>query len=107
MGKKKKTKEKPLEKMTSKELREVAMEMEEITGIHGMNKAELVHAIKKAKGIEDTTVKQSGTSIREVKQKIRTLKTKREKALEADDKKMSKIYRNRIAKLKKKTRKVA
>jgi len=37
MGEKQKeTKEKPLGKMTATELREVAMEMEEITGTHGM-----------------------------------------------------------------------
>ena len=47
--------EKPLDKMTAKELREVAAGMSEITGAHGMKKDELLAAIKKAKGIEETT----------------------------------------------------
>ena len=56
MGKKKKEiKEKPLEKMTAKELREVGKQLPEITGVYGMNKAELINAIKKAKGIKNDT----------------------------------------------------
>ena len=49
--KKKEIKEKPLEKMTVKELREIAKEIPEITGVSGMNKAELFSAIQTAKGI--------------------------------------------------------
>jgi len=46
MGKKKKeTKEKPLDKMTAKELREVGKQIPEITGVYGMNKPELISAI--------------------------------------------------------------
>ena len=47
----KETKEKPLDKMTVKELREIAKDIPEITGVHGMNKSELLDAVKKAKGI--------------------------------------------------------
>ena len=50
---------KPLDKMTVKELREVALELPQITGVHGMNKAELLAAVKEAKGIEDTPVNKS------------------------------------------------
>jgi len=49
--------EKPLDKMTAKELREVAKEIPEITGVHGLNKAELLAAVKQAKGIKDDSVK--------------------------------------------------
>jgi hypothetical protein len=39
-------KEKPLEKMTAKELRKVALEIPELTGVHAMKKEELLAAIK-------------------------------------------------------------
>lgn len=105
--KKKEIKEKPLEKMTAKELREVGKQLPEITGVYGMNKAELVSAIKKARGIEEDTAKKSDASVREIKKKIKSLKEEREIALANDDKKMADIYRRRIKKLKKKTRRAA
>ena len=48
-GKKKEAKEKPLEKMTAKELRDLAKEIPGITGAHGMNKPELLTEIKKTR----------------------------------------------------------
>ena len=103
-SKKKEAKEKPLEKMTAKELREVGKQIPEITGVYGMNKAELISAIKKARGIiEDITAKPDA-SVREIKKKIRLFKANRENALDNNDKKMADIYRRRIIKLKKKTR---
>lgn len=108
MGTKEKgTKEKPLDKMTVKELKEMAKEIPEITGAHGMNKAELLSAIKKAKGIEDETVKKADSSVREIKKKIKELKAGCETALNTKDKKTASIYRRRISRLKKKTRKAA
>ncbi|MDY6790253.1 MAG: Rho termination factor N-terminal domain-containing protein [Thermodesulfobacteriota bacterium] len=103
----KETKEKPLDKMTVKELREIAKEMPEITGVHGMNKAELLAAVKKAKGIIETPKKKKDRSIKELKNKIRAFKAERKAALEAKDKKMATIYRRRISRLKKKTRRAA
>ena len=41
-SKEKETKEKPLDKMTIKDLKELALTISEITGVHGMNKAELI-----------------------------------------------------------------
>lgn len=110
MGKKEKqTKEKPLQKMTANELRDVARELPEITGASGMNKSELIAAIKKAKGIEDEggKKKRADVSVREIKEKIAELKAKREGYLQQDDKKMADILRRRISRLKKKTRRVA
>jgi|SRR6056297_3703762 len=110
MGKKEKqVKEKPLDKMTASELRAVAIEMPEITGASGMNKAELLKAVKEAKGIKDTggKKKQLNVSVRELKEKIREMKKKREQCLEQDDQRMADIYRRRISRLKKKTRKAA
>ena len=106
--KKKEAVEKPLEKMTVKELREIAKEIPEITGVYGMNKAELYDAVRKAKGIEDKPVKtKADKSVRAIKKRIRAMKAERQAALEADDRKKAKIYRRRISRLKKKTRKTA
>ncbi len=106
-GKKKETKEKPLEKMTSKELRDLAMEIPDIIGAHGMNKTELISAIKESRGIEEGGGKKKDSSVREMKKKIRELKNKRDQALESEDGKMADIYRKRIIRLKKKTRRAA
>ena len=105
--KNKEAKEKPLEKMTAKELREIGKQIPEITGVYGMNKAELISAIKRARGIEEETRTTSDASVREIKKKIKALKADREKALNSNDKKMADIYRRRITKLKKKTRRAA
>ncbi len=105
--KKKEKKEKPLEKMTAKELRDIGKQMPDITGVYGMNKAELISAIKQARGIEEDKEKKADSSVREIKQKIRMLKAKRESAINNKDKKMTAIYKRRIAILKKKTRRAA
>jgi protein-arginine kinase activator protein McsA len=105
--KKKETKEKPMEKMTAKELREIGKQLPEITGVYGMNKAELVSAIKKAKGIVEDLPKKGDSSVREIKKKLKALKAKREASIDNNDHKMAKIYRRRITKLKKKTRNAA
>ncbi len=106
-SKKKEAKEKPLEKMTAKELREIAITLSEITGAHGMNKPELINAIKLAKGIEIESRKKTSSEVREIKKKIREFKAKRETLLESNDNKMAAIYKRRIIRLKKKTRKAA
>jgi len=98
---------KPLDKMTVKELREVALDLPEITGVHGMNKAELLAAVKKAKGIEDTPVKKTSASLGTVKTQIKNVKKLREAALKEKNVKMAAIYRRRISRLKKKSRRVA
>jgi hypothetical protein len=100
-------KQKALERMTVKDLREMALEIPEIVGVHGMKKEELIVAIKKAKGIKDEPIKKVDASVGDLKKKIRALKSERQTALQAKDKKMATIYRRRIAKLKKKTRRVA
>ncbi len=106
-GKKKEAKEKPLEKMTIKDLREIAKETSEIIGIHGMNKTELLIEIKAARGIVDAPGKKVDSAVRDVKKKISTLRLEQEKAFKADDKKKAAMYRRRISRLKKKTRRAA
>lgn len=103
----KEAKEKPLEKMTAKELRELAKEIPEISGVHGMNKAELISEIKAAKGIVEEKKARSDASVRDIKKKIKALKTEQQTAVEAKDKKQSTLYRRRISRLKKKTRNAA
>lgn len=98
---------KPLDKMTVKELREVALELPEITGVHGMNKADLLAAVKKAKGIEDTHVKKISANVGSLKSQIKNVKKLHEAALKEKNAKMVTIYRRRISRLKKKTRRVA
>lgn len=109
MGKKKEkqVKEKPLDKMTAKELREMALGLEGIVGVHAMNKAELIAAIKQAKGIVDQTTKQKAVDVRALKAKIRELRRKRDEAKEAGNTKLADAFRRRISNLKKKTRRAA
>ena len=107
--------DKPLDKMTVTELRDVAKEIASITGAHGMKKAELLAAIQEAKGIvveapQKTKAKpkpKTALSVQEMKALIKGLRSEREKALADKDKKMAKIIRRRISRLKRKTRQAA
>ena len=112
------TTEKPLEKMTVKALREIAKDIPEITGVHGMKKEELIDAISEAKGVKKEDVKavksaktKSAPKIDatsgDIKKKIKALKSQRAAALESQDKKMAHVFRRRISRLKKKSRKAA
>ncbi len=116
----KETKEKSLDKMTSTELREIAKEIPDITGASGMNKPDLLSAIKEARGIKEDKVKKedkakkkgdkakkSGVPIQDIKKKIREFKVKQNEAQKAKDSKTAAIFRRRISRLKKKTRQVA
>lgn len=107
---KKAKKEKPLERMTAKELREYALTLGgEIVGVHGMNKEELLAAIKKVKGITDEGKKAAKTiNVREIKEKIKTMRQAKLAALKAgESRKKIDILRKRINRLKKQTRKAA
>ena len=148
--------EKPLEKMTVKALREIAREIPEITGAHGMKKEELLVAINEVRGVNAETaeteqaetaetepvkaepvkaetvkaepvkaepvkaepvkvdksikgkaVKKTGSTTGEIKKQIKGLKAQRQAALEARDQKMATVYKRRISRLKKKSRKAA
>ncbi len=102
----KQVKEKPLEKMTAKELREMALGIDGILGVHSMNKPELIAAIKDAKGIVDEGGRKvDPAAVRETKKKITALKTKRDDMrTEGADKKQLAVMRRRLSRLKKKTR---
>ena len=109
MGKKEKAdkKEKPLEKMTAKELREVALTIPEISGVHRMNKEEVLAAIRKARGLAEKPAKKGDRSMRGLKEKIKELRAKKMEAGEKKDPKTTDRLRRRIGRLKKKTRRAA
>jgi len=109
MGEKKKKveKEKPLDKLTAKELREIAKDVPDVTGVHGMNKPELIAIIKKARGIADAGGAKDHGLVRALKTKIRSLKVQQASALQAEDSKMAAICRKRVIRLKKRTRRLA
>ena len=98
--------EKKLEKLTIKELREIALQIPEITGVHGMNKEELISALKKVYGIKEEPRK-VGESMRELKAKIRKFKALAEEAKKNKDWIKYKRYRKLASKFKKRTRKLA
>jgi nucleotidyltransferase/DNA polymerase involved in DNA repair len=104
----KEKKEKPLDRMTATELRKYALEMGEISGVHGMNKEELLAAIKKVKGIADTGKQVEKVSMRELKEKAREMRAKKLEAIAAGESpKKIDILRRRANRLKKRTRKAA
>jgi hypothetical protein len=111
MGKKEKKdkKEKPLEKMTATELRKFALDLGSITGVHGMNKEELLAAIRQEKGIADEGKKAAKqVNVRELKEKLKSLRTQKAEALEAGaGKAKMDMLRRRISRLKKRTRQAA
>jgi len=73
-------KKKPLEKMTVKDLREMAKDMPGIEGVHGMKKEELIVAIKEVKGIKDEPVKKKDATDGEIKQQIKAIKAQHQEA---------------------------
>jgi hypothetical protein len=103
----KKKDEKPLDKMTVKELKEVAKDIPEIVGVHGMNKPDLLTAIKKSRGIEEAPKKKTDVSLLNLKKQIKSLKIKRGEAIASKDKKMATIFKRQISRLKKRTRRAA
>lgn len=102
-------KEKPLERMTATELRELALQIGGIQGVHAMKKEELLSAIRAAKGLPSIEAKRDKASVStaQLKQKIRELRLKKEEALQQKDRKKVEILRRRINRLKKRSRKAA
>lgn len=110
-------KEKSLEKMTAKELREMALGLAGIHGVHAMKKEELITAIRAAKGIAEPEPKKEKKAfvkkekvvltVAQLKQRVRELRAKREGLLQEKNLKMVEIMRRRISRLKKKTRRAA
>ncbi len=104
----KQVKEKPLEKMTAKELRELALTIEGMLGVHAMNKGELIAGIKEARGIVDEGKQVDTGLIRETKAKLKAVRAQRDQMrAEGADKAKIDIMRKKLSRLKKKTRSLA
>ena len=104
----KEKKEKPLDKMTATELRKYAMDTGEISGVHGMNKEELLAAIKEAKGIKDVGKHTEKVSMRDLKEKAAAMRAKKLEAIGAKEPQAKiDILRKKANRMKKRTRKAA
>jgi cell division protein FtsX len=105
--------DKDVEKMTVKELREVAKDFPGVEGVTAMKKEQLVELVRDHLGIADekpakkAKVKKPGLSIKELKQKIPELRALKQQAREANDRHQVDILRRRINRLKKMTRKAS
>jgi hypothetical protein len=108
-------KEKSLDKMTVKELRDVAKGLG-AEGVSGMKKEELLAFIRQAKAIPKEKpqppkvtkkAKKKELNVKQLKKRIMAIKAKRAEALEKGDRRMATIYKRQINRLKKKTRRAA
>jgi type III secretory pathway component EscV len=110
--------DKPLEKMTVKDLREIGLAIPHDhleVAVRDMNKEQLVAFIKEARGIKDEAPHQkkkakvikAALTKQEIKAKIRRLKADKSSAHEQKDAKKARILRRRISHLKKQSRKIA
>ncbi|MGA7563467.1 MAG: Rho termination factor N-terminal domain-containing protein [Desulfobaccales bacterium] len=104
----KEKKEKPQDKMTATELRKYALEQGEISGVHGMNKEELLNAIKKAQGIKEEKKAVEVLSVRDLKEKGKQLRARKLEAIVAGaSRKQVDILRKKANRLKKRSRQAA
>ncbi len=104
----KEKKEKPLDKMTATELRKYAMDLGEISGVHGMNKEELLSAIKEVKGIKDEGKAAKTVNVRELKEQAQAARAKKLEGIAGGaTRKQVDILRKKANRLKKRTRKAA
>ena len=102
--------EKQLDKMTVLELREIAKEIPDVTGVTAMKKEQLISIIKKHRGIEEEKsggkkVAKVAFTVQELKHKIALLKADKRTIVEKHDRKKATVLRRRINRLKKRIRK--
>jgi hypothetical protein len=112
--KKEPNEDKPLEKMTVKELREIAINLPHVQAVHDMKKDEIIAFIREARGIRDEApVRKKKKVVKlkvtkpELKARIRELQGLKKQALEEKHGKEVRVLRRRISRLKKKSRRVA
>ena len=104
----KEKKEKPLEKMTATELRKYALDLGEISGVHGMNKEELIASVKQVKGIKDEGKAVKAVNVRELKEKAQAMRAKKLETIAAGaSRPQINILRKKANRLKKRTHKAA
>ena len=116
--------EKPLDKMTVAELREIAKEIPDVKGVSSMKKDQLLAVIKETqdiveeapvekKPVEKKTAKKKSSgpikemTVKELKAEIARLRAEKEELRKEGDRKKIDAMRRRINRMKKKTRKAA
>ena len=104
--------EKQLDKMTVKELREIAKQIDGVTGVHAMKKDELLSLVKKDSGVEEEKPKAAATKKKKastkklepakgVKALIAQLRKEKAEAKKAKDRNTVDRLRKKIKRLKK------
>ena len=96
-----------LEKMKVADLRAMAKEKTELTGLSGLHKEDLVATLAKALGISKPHLVVDAGSQGSIKEQIRALKVKRQEALDARESNELKRVRKKIHRLRRKLRKEA
>lgn len=91
-------------KLTVPKLREEALKIEGITGVHGMDKPRLIEVLADQHGIDIEDKKAHLVQTAPLKAKARELRGLKEEAKKANDKKRVEILRKKIKKLKRQTR---
>lgn len=98
-------KEKPLEKWTMRELREEALKVPNVQGVHGMNKDEILAFLREVRGIPEPQTKKKAVNVRELKVKVQELRHLRaEERSQGASRARLDILRRKMSRLKKKTR---
>ncbi len=99
---------KPLDKMTSKELRQLVIDkIPQITGASGMDKDQILAQIKELFGIVDEEGKTTSPYQAQISNLKREIRTLREEKNALEGRKGREILRRKINKLKKRTRRLA
>ncbi len=97
--------EKPLDKLTVPELKEIAAKIPGATDVTAMKKEALLALIKKHRGIDDNAAgKKEASSHKTLKSRLFDLRALKEAKRKEKNKKEVDILRRRINRLKKKTR---
>ena len=100
--------DKPLEKYTVKELKEIALALGTIQGVSAMKKQELIDVIKTEYGIPLKKERSTDVvTIIDIKNKLRSLKKEMASMHEAGQRVPAMRLRKKISRLKKKTRRMA
>jgi hypothetical protein len=76
----------------------------QITGAHGMNKEELIAAIREAKGEEAPKGTEKPVSMRDLKAKVHELQAQRVELAHAGERKKAGIVRRKMSRLKRQTK---
>ncbi len=89
---------KTLEKMTLPKLRDEALKFDDLTGVHGMDKDQLLDILKDKYGVADHHTESDALKARKrrIKQKIKQLKAQKAQAIEEKDQEKTAFLRRRL-----------